>query len=227
MADADVVSDVPYRSPAAPGSLADRAYESLRDRLVILEIAPGEPLNDDSLARSLGVGRTPVREALKRLEMDRLVVTYPRRGTFATRVEINDLAYISEIRAELEPLAAARAARLATASARQALREVLDAADRLSPEAGPLDILRADAAIHRTIYRAAANPYLQDALVRYTNLSTRIWCLVMDRLDGVAGHLHEHHDLVEAIIAGDAELAAQLSRGHVDRFETAVRAALF
>jgi len=227
MADAGLLSDVSSHPATAPGSLADRAYESLRDRLVTLEIAPGDALNDEALARSLGVGRTPVREALKRLEMDRLVVTYPRRGTFATRVEINDLAYISEIRAELEPLAAGRAARLATATSRQALREVLDAADRLSPEASPLDILRADAAIHRTIYRAAANPYLQDALIRYTNLSARIWCLVMDRLDGVAGHLHEHRDLVEAIIAGDGDLAAQLSRAHVDRFETAVRAALF
>ena len=97
---------------AAPQSLADLAYEALRSRLVTLEIAPGSPINDETLAAELGVGRTPVREALKRLEQDRLVVTYARRGTFATRVEITDLAYLSEIRAELEPLAARRAARL-------------------------------------------------------------------------------------------------------------------
>lgn len=211
----------------AGGSLADRAYDSLRDRLVTLEIAPGDPLNDDALARSLGVGRTPVREALKRLELDRLVVTYPRRGTFATRVEINDLAFISEIRAELEPLAASRAARLATPTARKALQEVVAASAGLAADATVIEILRADAAIHRVIYQVAANPYLQDALVRYNNLSTRIWCLVMDRLDGVAGHLHEHQDLIQAIIDGDAELAAQMSRGHVDHFETVVRAALF
>jgi hypothetical protein len=61
-------------------SLAETAYRVLQDRLLTLEIRPGDPLNDEALARDLGFGRTPVREALKRLEMDRLVVTYPRRG---------------------------------------------------------------------------------------------------------------------------------------------------
>ena len=76
-------------------SLADRAYVAIRDQLIMLEIRPGEPIDDDELARSLGVGRTPVREALKRLEGDRLVVTYPRRGTFATGMDITDLAQIA------------------------------------------------------------------------------------------------------------------------------------
>lgn len=213
-------------SAPAPVSLADRAYEALRDRLVTLDIAPGEPLNDDALARSLEVGRTPVREALKRLELDRLVVTYPRRGTFATRVEITDLSFLSEIRVELEPLAASRAARVATPAARRTLHEVLVRADELEDQAPVVEVLRADAAIHRAIYAAAANPHLQDSLVRYNNLSTRIWCLVMDRLEGVAGHLHEHRDLVEAIIDGDSERAAALARSHVERFEAAVRIAL-
>lgn len=213
-------------TPAAAVSLAERSYESLRDRLVTLDIAPGEPMHDDTLARSLGVGRTPVREALKRLELDRLVVSYPRRGTFATRVEITDLSYISEIRAELEPLAAARAARVGTPAARQRLHDVLADADALDEQAPVIEVLQADAAIHRAIYAAAANPHLQDALVRYNNLSTRIWCLVMDRLEGVAGHLHEHRDLVEAIIDGNAARAAELSRSHVEGFEDAVRVAL-
>lgn len=99
---------------AAKKSLADGAYERIRDRLLMLEIKPGDLLNDDHLAKDLGMGRTPVREALKRLELDRLVVSYPRRGTFATRVEVTDLAFISEIRTQLEPLAASRAARVAT-----------------------------------------------------------------------------------------------------------------
>ena len=77
---------------------ADRAYEVVRDRLVMLDIRPGEPINDDRLAAELGLGRTPVREALKRLERDRLVIAYPRRGTFATAVDMTDLADISEIR---------------------------------------------------------------------------------------------------------------------------------
>src|SRR5688500_18203301 len=84
-----------------PESLAERAYRTIRDRLVMLEIRPGAPINEDRLAQSLGVGRTPVREALKRLQYERLITTYSRRGTFATEVNITDLAHISEVRQEL------------------------------------------------------------------------------------------------------------------------------
>src|SRR5947209_3280892 len=108
--------------PAA-ASLADRAYVAIRDQLIMLEIQPNEPIDDDALARDLGVGRTPVREALKRLEGDRLVVSFPRRGTFATGVDITDLAHISEIRVQLEPLAARRAAERSS----RALRDELEA----------------------------------------------------------------------------------------------------
>src|SRR5215218_11497761 len=95
---------------SAATSLADKAYVAIRDRLIMLAIRPGDPIDDDALAQDLGVGRTPVREALKRLEGDRLVVSYSRRGTFATGMDLSALAHISEIRAQLEPLAARRAA---------------------------------------------------------------------------------------------------------------------
>ena len=76
---------------SAATSLADKAYVAIRDRLIMLAIRPGDPIDDDALAQDLGVGRTPVREALKRLEVDRLVVSYSRRGTFATGMDISDL----------------------------------------------------------------------------------------------------------------------------------------
>jgi DNA-binding GntR family transcriptional regulator len=210
-----------------PGSLAERAYEAIRDRLILLDIRPGEPLNDDALAQELGTGRTPVREALKRLEVDRLVVAYPRRGTFATAVDITDLAHISEIRAELEPLAAARAARTASAVARARLAEL--AGEITGLEALVTDrreLLRRDVHVHRAIYRAAGNPYLEDILVRQDNLATRIWCLFLDRLPDVAGHVGEHAALLEAIVEGESDKAARLALEHVVGFERAVRAVL-
>src|SRR5918998_2715410 len=109
---------------SAAASLADKAYVAIRDRLIMLAISPGDPIDDDALAQDLGVGRTPVREALKRLEVDRLVVSYPRRGTFATGMDISDLAHISEIRVQLEPLAARRAAERATRTERAELAEL-------------------------------------------------------------------------------------------------------
>src|SRR5919201_7016090 len=105
------------RTPAAPapahGLLSDRAYAALRDRLISLELQPGAPIDEDALTRELGVGRTPVREAVRRLALEGLVVVYPRRGTFAASINITSLTDITDVRAQLEPYAAERAATLA------------------------------------------------------------------------------------------------------------------
>ncbi|MDI3388432.1 GntR family transcriptional regulator [Streptomyces sp. B-S-A8] len=208
-------------------SLAERAYRAIRDRLVMLEIRPGDPINEDQLMQSLGLGRTPVREALKRLQYERLITTYPRRGTFATEVNITDLAYISEVRQELEPLAAAQAARRATAADREALATLL-AELRAVADAhrDAAELMRLDLQVHRAIYAATHNPYLEDTLVRHDNLATRIWCLFVDRLDDMSGHVEEHSPLIEAIVAGDADRAGRLARGHVEGFERAIREAI-
>ncbi|MFF9040412.1 GntR family transcriptional regulator [Streptomyces sp. NPDC014892] len=208
-------------------SLAERAYRAIRDRLVMLEIRPGAPINEDQLAQSLGVGRTPVREALKRLQYERLIATYPRRGTFATDVNITDLAHISEVRQELEPLAAAQAARRATAADRatlEAVRRELESAHSGGRTAA--ELMSLDLQVHRAVYEATHNPYLEDTLLRYDNLATRIWCLFVDRLPGMAGHVGEHGPLLQAIAAGDADKAAELARGHVAGFERAIREAI-
>ncbi|MDT0460395.1 GntR family transcriptional regulator [Streptomyces sp. DSM 41527] len=203
------------------GTLADRAYRAISDRLVTLRIRPGEPINDERIATELGFGRTPVREALKRLEGDRLIVSYPRRGTFATEVQIADLGYLSEVRQQLEPLAASLAAQRAGEDDRGVLNrlsaQLADASD------GGTDLIRLDMTVHRAIYAATRNPYLEDTLVRYDNLATRIWCLFLDRLPALAGHVHEHGPLLRAIIDRDAEKAAALAAGHVEGFEAAIR----
>ncbi|MFE6520783.1 GntR family transcriptional regulator [Streptomyces sp. NPDC057794] len=220
---------------AAPGggqpageefSLAERAYRALRDRLVMLEIRPGAPIHEEQLAQSLGVGRTPVREALKRLQYERLIITYPRRGTFATEVNITDLAHICEVRLELEPLAAARAARRATAADRAALTALRRELARTAPGRQDAELMHLDLQVHRAIYAAAHNPYLEDTLVRHDNLATRIWCLFLDRLSDMAGHVEEHGPLIEAVVAGQPERAARLARGHVEGFERAIRAVI-
>jgi DNA-binding GntR family transcriptional regulator len=208
-----------------PPSLGDWAYEAIRDRLIMLDIRPGEALSEDALAQDLGTGRTPVREALKQLESDRLVIAYPRRGTFATTVDITDLAFISEIRTELEPLAAARAARTATAATRVRLAELAkDVANLEADITNRRELIRRDVLVHREIYGASGNPYLADILVRQDNLATRIWCLFIDQLPDLAGHVGEHSKLLEAIAQGTADKAAQLALEHVTNFDAAVRA---
>ena len=205
---------------------AGRAYEIVRERLVMLDIRPGEPINDDHLAGELGVGRTPVREALKHLERDRLVIAYPRRGTFATVVDMTDLADISEIRKQLEPIAAARAARTGTTEARARLTALAAAIARIDDSDDPRQVLRHDVRVHREIYRASGNPHLEEILVRLDAHATRIWCLFLDRLPDVAGHVREHVALMDAIVAGDEAAAAELTLAHVVGFEKAIRAVL-
>ncbi|MFZ3565714.1 GntR family transcriptional regulator [Streptomyces sp. BH097] len=217
--------------PAAGGqshgaTLADQAYQEITDRLVTLQIRPGEPVHDGRLAADLGLGRTPVREALKRLETERLVVAFPRRGTFATEVQIADLGHISEVRQELEPLAAARASKRATAADRERLRALLTRVEeesRTAPEPGDVALLRLDMAVHRAVYALTYNPYLEATLVNYDNLATRIWCLFIDRLAGLEQHVHEHGQLLRAVIEGDAAKASAVSAEHVENFERAIR----
>ena len=212
---------------AADLSLAEQAYRRLRDRLIMLEIRPGDPINDGALSAELGVGRTPVREALKRLESDHLVISYPRRGTFATIVDITELADVSEIRESLEPLAARRAAKMANAEMRSELRRVAAAIAAIDPTAGDQhELMRYDITVHRLIYKAAANPHLEDVLIRYDNLATRIWCLVLDKVPSVSGHIAEHKELLEAIADGRADDAAQLALEHVTSFEKTIRGVL-
>jgi DNA-binding GntR family transcriptional regulator len=154
--------------------LADRAYAALRDRIVALRIPPGAPINEDELGRQLDMGRTPVREAIKRLALENLVTVFPRRGTFASEINITDLAHISDVRRQLEGHAAYRAAQRLTTAGRAELDELLRRI--ASPEDAPRDELMAlDADIHRFVHRASANPYLEETLGRYFNLSLRIW----------------------------------------------------
>jgi DNA-binding GntR family transcriptional regulator len=200
-------------------SFADFAYRMLCDELIVLDIKPGEPLNDEVISRRLGVGRTPIREAMKRLESDHLVVAYPRRGTFAAGVEMTDLAEISEIRQLLEPAAAARAARMASPQRRQELRDLAREVGRLLPGMHS----QRD---HRMIYRATGSRHLEDILIRYDNLATRIWSLVLEKLPPVSEHIAQHIELLECIAEGDSEAAARLTTQHVTDFENLIRAVL-
>lgn len=205
-------------------SLSDRAYTAIQDKLIMLDIRPNEAIVEGMLAEQLGVGRTPVREALKRLEAERLVISFPRRGTFATGVDVSDLGHISEIRAHLEPVAARRAAEAASPTLRQLLLDMADKTDELDVLGIERhELMRWDLTVHRTIYRVARNPHLEDVLVRYDNLATRIFCLYLERLPSVPQHVGEHGDLLRAIAGGQGDLAAEIARQHVTGFEKAVR----
>jgi DNA-binding GntR family transcriptional regulator len=206
--------------------LADRAYADLRDRLVTLRIAPGAPIDEDQLGEQLQMGRTPVREAIKRLALENLVTVFPRRGTFASEINITDLAHISDVRFVLEAHAAERAAERITEGQRVELAQLLT---ELANSEGSDDseaLMALDARVHRFIYRCAGNPYMEETLGRYYNLSLRIWYLVIDRLPHLFARVHEHDDMLHAIADGDAERARVILADHVAIFEREIRAVL-
>jgi DNA-binding GntR family transcriptional regulator len=213
-------------APPEPPLLADRAYEGLRDRIVTLQIKPGEPIDEDRVGRELGMGRTPVREAIKRLALEKLVTVFPRRGTFASDINITDLAQISDVRSVVEAHAAQRAAERLTAAQRDELTELLAALDTGHDERDRGALMALDARVHRFIYRCADNPYLAETCDRYFNLSLRIWYLALDRMPELAGHIQEHRDVLAAIADGDPERARRTIIQHIQTFERGIRAVL-
>ena len=205
--------------------LADRAYVELRDQIVTLAIPPGAPLNEEALGRELQLGRTPIREAVKRLALENLVAVYPRRGTFVCEINITDLAHISDVRVELEGHAAYRAAQRVTADQRAELDTLLAEIEQPDGrDAG--DLMGLDARIHRFVYRCTGNPYLRETLERYLNLSLRIWYLVLGRLPHLFERVHEHAELLEAIRDGKADRARDIAADHVATFEREIRGVL-
>jgi DNA-binding GntR family transcriptional regulator len=212
--------------PRAGELLADRAYAELRDRIVMLAIAPGAPINEDGLGRELEMGRTPVREAIKRLALERLVTVFPRRGTFASEINITDLAAISDVRVQLEGHAARRAAERLTPAQGVELEALVAEIEQREGSGDADTLMRLDAHVHRSVYAWAANAYLQETLERYLNLSLRIWYLVLDRLPHLFDRVHEHRDLLLAIRDGEADRACGVAAEHVAVFEREIRGVL-
>jgi DNA-binding GntR family transcriptional regulator len=212
------------RAPAA-ALIAERAYAQLRDRIVTLRLPPGTVLREDELMAELGIGRTPLREAVKRLALERFVAVQPRRGTYVTEVDAAEIVHITEVRAELEGYAAALAARRMDATARRAAMALLAELERLGRDDDHEALMRLDQRIHGFTWEASGNPYLIDTLERYFSLSLRVWYLVLDRVPGLGHAVHDQTELLRALTDRDAQRARTLMRDHVLAFQREILAA--
>jgi DNA-binding GntR family transcriptional regulator len=205
--------------------VADRAYDELRDRIVTLRLAPGTALREDALMHEMGIGRTPLREAVKRLALENLVAVQPRRGTFVTAVEAADIVNITEVRAELESYAAELAALRMNDGAREQAEQLLQEIDEVTRPHEQEWLMRFDERIHRFTWEASANPYLLETLERYFTHSLRIWYLVLDRVPGLGHSVHDQMHLLNALLGRDAERARTIMREHVLEFQREILAA--
>jgi DNA-binding GntR family transcriptional regulator len=217
-------STTPVPDATATRLVAERAYVELRDRIVTLRLPPGTVLREDTLMGEMGIGRTPLREAVKRLALENLVEVRPRRGTFVSEVEAADIQNITEVRAELEAYAAELAAlRLdpETRAAAEALRADIESLDG----AGDQDLLmRVDERVHRFVWHAAHNPHLSQTLERYFTHSLRIWYLVLDRVPTLGHAVHDQTQLLDAVLDRNGPHARTIMHEHVLAFQREILA---
>lgn len=207
-------------------SLSDRAYFLLRDRIISLRLRPGAPIDETRLMRELAVGRTPIREALKRLSQESLVTIVPYRGIFVGEINITDLAKISEVRAELEPLVTRLAIERATEEQRAAAADLLEDLRALEARLDWRELIRIDQRIHHLIYVSAHNRFLAETLRHYLDLALRLWFLALERLTGLDRVLGEHRALLRAMLDREPDRGAAVARRHVVGFERSVRRVL-
>ncbi|WP_225878430.1 GntR family transcriptional regulator [Spongiactinospora rosea] len=204
--------------------MAERAYAYIRDEIVTTRIQPGSPVDEERLMAELGVGRTPVREALKRLAQERLVTVFPRRGTFAADIHIDDDLWLTEVRVPMEGIAAQLAARRATAQQREKLARLSDEITKEIESGADLKrLVLFDAKIHRCVFNAAQNPFLADTLTMYLNLSIRIWFHRLDRLPDLAPHVLDQREVIQAILDRDGERAHAVALDHLNGCSHSIR----
>ncbi len=207
-------------------SQSDRAYFAIRAMIVRAELAPGSLVSEAELMDTLGLGRTPIREALRTLANENLVDVYPRRGMFVAGIDTRDLAAISEVRTDLESFAARLAAQRSNPDDRVATARLLEELAELGPSPDPYALLELDQRMHHHVYRCTHNAFLERTLDQYFVHSLRIWALALHAIPDLQLAVLEHRSLLTAIYDGDDDKAAELMFKHVEGFETGIRKTL-
>ena len=159
-----------------------------------------------------------MREALRRLAQEQLVEVFPRRGMFVTGVDVRDSRVSQRCARRSSPRRPA-----SPPSARPTRSATSSPAARATDRAAATDLMALDERIHRAIYAAAHNHLLEKTLGEYYVLALRIWMIALDRAEDLEEAVEAHRDLIQAIVVGDGDRAAELMRAHVEDFEQAMR----
>ncbi len=201
---------------------AEKAYSQIKNKIIKTIMPPGSVINESQLIDELGLGRTPIREAIKQLQTDNLVTVTPRRGMYVNDITATDLAQLFDVRIELESLAARLAAQRITS---EQLTKLKILAENYK-QANPNDIealIDIDHAFHTAIFEAAHNKFLFKELELFYNLSLRIWYLAIDYAQSEEINLDSHIEILAAIEAGDTQSAGQRMKTHVEKFNQTIK----
>lgn len=206
--------------------LREVVREALRDAIIHGVLAPGERLMEFQLAEQLGVSRTPVREAIRRLELEGFVVMVPRRGTYVADLSMKDINNVFEVRMALDVLAAGLAAERITDEELEKMERMLVEISEYIKTNNMDKIVEIDSNFHDVLYQASRNDRLAGIIANLREQLTRFRTISMSYPGRLINTLEEHRCLVEAIAQRDMELAQAAAREHLENAEQVLLQAL-
>lgn len=199
--------------------LREIVYEELKREILVGEIAPGTRMMEIELADEMGVSRTPVREAIRKLEKEGLVTIEPRKGAYASDVSIKDMVDVLEVREDLEAMAAAMAAQKVNKDEKQALIEATMEYKEAVESERTEDIIRCDEKFHQLIVNYSGNKTLVQLFSQVQELALRFRYLYYDDFSRYERMPMEHREIEEAILSGDYEKARVAAGEHVKKLK--------
>ena len=212
-------------SPAARGeTLTDRAYTALEEMIVRLELKPGSAVSEAEVSARLGIGRTPVREALQRLARERLVTILPRRSIIVSEIDVRRQLRLLELRREVERLVARSAARRASDAERARFGALATAFEASARDNDDIAFMRVDREFNELCVAAARNEFAAGAMRLTHALSRRFWFLHYKQAADMPLTATLHADIARAIAAGDQDAAARALDRLLDTIEAFTRA---
>ena len=206
------------------GPLTERAYRRLEELIATLQLKPGAVLSEAALAERLGIGRTPVREALQRLAGEGMVTILPRRGILVSEIDLARHLRLLEVRRELERLNARNAARRASRQERAGFAELAAALEEAARTGDDIAFMRLDRQFNAMILDAARNEFAAKAMRHMQGLSRRFWYQHYQAVLDLPRCARLHRDVAAAIADGDETAAADASDRLIDYIEEFARA---
>lgn len=202
--------------------LREVVCETLREAIRNGTLEPGERLMEIQIAEELGVSRTPVREAIRKLELEGYVVMLPRRGTYVANLSIKDINEVYEIRASIDALAAGLAAERITPDELEQMERMLVATADAFDKKNMDNVVEYDTKFHDILYCASRNDRLVGIINNLREQLTRFRSISMAHPGRMKKTMEEHGRMVEAIAQGDVEQAQALARQHMENAEQAL-----
>jgi len=202
--------------------LRELVFESLREAIIIGKLSPGERMMEIQLADEMGVSRTPVREAIRKLELEGLLVMIPRKGAYVAGLSLKDIADVFEIRRALEGLAAELAAERASDEELEELERYLVKIANDIDDGDLNKVVETDTDFHSLLYKSSRNVRLSQII---NNLREQIQRFRMTSLaypGRMKNALEEHRKIVEAISTRDGELARKIAQEHIENAENSM-----